>query len=127
MNLVPNNLSQASVLLRPLVLHMETIHLCSYLQFKINCLNIHTLLWCFYSWLSNFWKFHNRISWTDCLSEYINSHNILCQVTFSRKESIFCLSQHICQSQPILRNSAFMKIPRSFSSSWLHEYIATFS
>lgn len=40
------------------------------------------LLCCFYSWMSNFWKFHYRMF---CLSEYINSYNTLCQVTLGRK------------------------------------------
>lgn len=54
-----------------------------------------------------------------CLTEYINSYNILCHVTLGRKVSIFCLSQQIEQSQhPVLR------YPQVFPGL---VYIATFS
>lgn len=76
------------------------------------------LLWCFYSWMSNFWKFHHRLSWMDCLSVW----NTLRQVTLGRKESTFCLSQQIDQSQhPVLRH------PEVFPSLDYMKYIATFS
>lgn len=71
--------------------------------------------------MSNFWKFHHKISGTDCPGEYINSYNILCQVTLGRKEST------LPQSAYRLVSASCIMTPQSFSSSWLCEYIATFS